>query len=143
MKNIFLLLIIAFSLSTKAQKEKTHIPASKTIVGIWRQTGVITSNGTTIDRLTGNYKVINADKTYYTFVTWPKKTVIGHYGSYEITSDSTLVESIIKHSMNSNLNGKDQYNKFKLIDENTLEMSWSLNNKKWFPEKWTRLPSPK
>lgn len=42
--------------------------------------------------------------------------------------------------MNPNLNGKDNFMKFKLIDENTAEMAWSLDNIHWVNEKWERLP---
>lgn len=141
MKNILSVIVfITFSLSLISQNEQTHVPASKSIIGIWRQTGVSQMNGKTMDRLTGNYKVINADSTYFTFVAWPEKTVIEHYGTCEITSDSTLVEHIVIHSMNSSLNGTDQFTRFKLINENTIEMGWSLDNKNWVNEKWTRLP---
>ncbi|MFI0428089.1 DUF4488 domain-containing protein [Mariniflexile sp. HMF6888] len=140
MKNILILLFLTFSLLTNAQREQTHIPALKSIVGIWRQTGIALTNGNTMDRLNGNYKVINADGSYYTFVTWPNETVIGQYGTYKIKSDSILVEHIIMHEMNSNLNGKDCTIKYKLIDETTLMMAWSFDNEKWVNEKWTRLP---
>lgn len=140
MKNIFILLFLTLSFFTNAQTELTYIPASKSVIGIWRQTGIGLANGETVDRLTGNYKVINADSTYFTFVTWSNETTIGHYGSYEITSDSTWVEHIIIHSMNSDLNGKDQFTKFELIDKNTMYMAWSPDAKSWVNEKWTRLP---
>ncbi len=140
MKNILILLFLTFSLLANAQTEQTHIPASKSMVGIWRQTGIALTNGKTMDRLTGNYKVINADGSYYTFVTWPNETVIGQYGTYKIKSDNILIEYIIMHEMNSNLNGKDCTIKYKLIDETTLMMAWSFDNEKWVNEKWTRLP---
>jgi len=139
MKNIIILFFLTFSLVTNAQIKQTQLPASKSIVGIWRQTTWV-QNDKSFKILTGNYKVINTDSTYFTFVTWPEKTVIGHYGSYEITSDSTLVEHIITHSIHPNLNGKDQFTKFKQIDENTMNMAWSLDNKNWVNEEWTRLP---
>ena len=146
MKNILVLLFLTFSLLTNAQTEQTHIPASKSIVGIWRQTGIENRNtGEIIDIISGNYKVINADGTFFTFVTWgindpSKDTVIGQYGTYEITSDNTLVEHIIKHIINPNLNGTDGDIKFKQIDENTIIISWCSDNKIRIHEKWTRLP---
>ncbi|MDO3693315.1 DUF4488 domain-containing protein [Wenyingzhuangia sp. chi5] len=149
MKKIFTLFITTCSLifliccSSKKNSEtdNTHIIESKSMVGFWRQTGV-TSNGKTYDRLTSNYKMINDDGSYFTFITWPKNTSIGHYGSYEITSDSTLTEHIVLH-MNPELNGTDQYTRFKLIDKDTLIMDWSLDNERWVCEKWTRIPITK
>ena len=143
MKNIFALLFLAFSIFTNAQTEQTHIPASKSIVGIWRQTTWVNNNGETTDRLTGNYKVINADGTYFTFVTWSNETTIGQYGTYEIKTDSTLVESVIKHSMNPNLNGTSGTLMYELKDEKTLMMAWKNNMGNWVNEKWARLRSPR
>jgi hypothetical protein len=143
MRTILTLFILTISLISYGQtksNQQTHVPAAKTLVGIWRQTTVMLNNGNSVKALTGNYKVINADGTYYTFVTWPEKTTIGHYGSYEIKSDSLLVEHIINHSMNPNLNGTDQLSKFKQIDENTIEMAWSIDNINWINERWERLP---
>ena len=133
-----------FSVITYGQSNQTHLPASKTLVGIWRQTGV-TQNGNLVDVISGNYKVINSDGTYFTFVTWgmrdqSKDTAIGHYGTYKTTSDSTLVEHIVKHVMYPPLNGKDSLLKFRLIDENTIIMAWSSGDKTWVDEKWSRLP---
>lgn len=146
MRNIFTLFFLTFSLLTTAQSKQTHIPASKSIFGIWRQTGIVNrTNGQIVPVLSGNYKVINADGTFYTFVSWgtrdPEKgTTIGQYGSFEIKSDSTLVEHIIKHVIDSNLSGTTGVLKYKLIDEKTLMMAWKNNNGIWVDEKWTRLP---
>lgn len=147
MKNIFILLIsMTCSLVSNGQTSQTHLPASKSIIGIWKQTGATNiHSGKLVDVKSGNYKVINADGTFFTFVDWgiidrTKDTTIGQYGTYEITSDSTLVEHVIKHMMDPNLNGKDGAIKFKLVNENTLMMAWSYGNTKWVNEKWTRLP---
>lgn len=43
------------------------------------------------------------------------------------------------HSMNSSLNGKEQFTKFKLNDENNMDMAWSLDKINWVNERWTRL----
>lgn len=92
-----------FSLISFGQTFPTHLPASKSLVGIWRQTGA-TYGGNFVEAKSGNYKVINPDGTFFTFVTWgmrdqSKDTAIGQYGTYELTSDSTLVEHVIKHIM--------------------------------------------
>lgn len=143
MKNIFIILTIILSTKLMAQKGQNHIPVSKSIVGIWRlidERKLL--NGETIKIITGDYKVINADGTYYTFVTWPKETTIAQYGSYKIESDSTLVEHIIQNVIHPRFSGKDSPLKYSLIDENTMKMSWSpnLDGKIWVDEKWIRLP---
>jgi len=143
MKHILVLLVVVFSVKLSAQTEPKHIPVSKSIVGIWRlidEKKLV--NGESIKIVTGNYKVINADGTYYTFVTWPNETTIAQYGSYEIESDSTLVEHIIKHLLQPRLSGKDSPIKYNLIDENTMTVAWSYNldGKIWVNEKWIRLP---
>lgn len=143
MKHIFTLLIIVFSATLSAQTEQNHAPISKSIVGIWRLIDERTfANGESMKIATGDYKVINADGTYYTFVTWPNETTIAQYGSYQIESDSTLVEHIIKHVLHPRLSGKKSPIKYSLIDENTMMMAWSynFNGNIWINEKWIRLP---
>jgi hypothetical protein len=143
MKHIFTLLIIVFSATLSAQTKQIHIPVSKSIIGIWRLIDERTlANGESIKIVTGDYKVINADGTYYTFVTWPNETTIAQYGSYEIESDSTLVEHIIENVLHPRLSGKDSPIKYSLIDENTMMMAWSfsLDGNNWVNEKWIRLP---
>jgi hypothetical protein len=143
MKHIFTLLIIVFSATLSAQTKQIHIPVSKSIIGIWRLIDERTlANGESIKILTGDYKVINADGTYYTFVTWPNETTIAQYGSYEIETDSTLVEHIIENVLHPRLNGKNSPIKYSLIDENTMMMAWSfsLDGNNWVNEKWIRLP---
>lgn len=143
MKHIFTLLIIVFSATLSAQTKQIHIPVSKSIIGIWRLIDERTlTNGESIKIVTGDYKVINADGTYYTFVTWPNETTIAQYGSYEIESDSTLVEHIIENVLHPRLSGKDSPIKYSLIDENTMMMAWSfsLDGNNWVNEKWIRLP---
>ncbi|SKB70665.1 protein of unknown function [Salegentibacter holothuriorum] len=146
MKNLFILLILTASMLANAQAEQTQIPESESIVGIWRQTGIIhPKNGELIPVLSGNYKLINPDRTFFTFVTWgtkdPKKgTTIGQYGTYEIKTDSTLVENVIKHSMDPNLNGSRGTLRYELKNEKTLMMAWKNNMGNWVNEEWTRLP---
>jgi hypothetical protein len=153
MKNSFILFFLVCTLVSIAQvkqkkqvktvntKGKTHVPASKTLVGIWRQTGMTNPNdGEVYGIRSGNYKVINPDGTFYTFVTWNmQSTTIGQYGSYTITSDSTLVEHIVQHAMVPKLNGKDCMVRYKIIDENTMMSAWSFDNKKWVEDRMTRL----
>ncbi|SHJ33225.1 protein of unknown function [Arenibacter nanhaiticus] len=147
MRNIYILFLLTFlSVPLSAQNSLVHIPASKTLVGIWKQTGVTNPRtGEIMDVKSGNYKVINADGTYYTFITWgienpSKDTGIGQYGTYKVTSENTLVENIVQHTVNPMLNGKNSILKFELIDDNTLMMAWSPNTINWVKERWTRLP---
>ncbi|UCS95408.1 DUF4488 domain-containing protein [Echinicola marina] len=144
MKSIIILLI-AF-IATLPLAAQTHVPASESIVGIWRQTAIMNNfTGKMIDVKSGNYKVFNSDRTYYTFIIWGKQsitqeTTIGQYGNYNITSDSTLIEHIIEHTVNPKMNDSESHIRYELIDENNLIIKWSLDNKTWTSEKWTRLP---
>lgn len=134
-KKLLLLCLLIYSIAFSAQ---THVPASKSMVGVWRQTGAMTNTGELIKVKSGNYKVINPDGTSYTIVTWSNGyTNIGFYATYTITSDSTCTEHIIKHN-NPAMNGKDSELRFKLTDENSMIVSWKLDNR-WISESWTRL----
>lgn len=141
-----LALLVSLSAPISAQIKETHIPVSHTIVGIWKQTGVTNPNtGKLMEVQTGNYKVFNADGTYYTFITWgtgnpTNDTTIAQYGTYEITSENLMAEQIIEHTLSPDLNGKNSTIKFELVDSKTLMMSWSPNDNDWIDEKWTRLP---
>ncbi|GAB3653937.1 hypothetical protein GCM10028791_24320 [Echinicola sediminis] len=101
--------------------------------------------GKMIEVKSGNYKVINSDSTFYTFIIWGKEiltqeTTIGQYGTYNITSDSTLVEHIIEHTVNPQMNGSESQLRYEMVDENNIIIKWSMNNQKWVSEKWSRLP---
>ena len=145
MKNSIILLFLIFSSITIAQTNQTHIPASETMVGIWRQTGLVNPNtGEMMEVISGNYKVINPDKTYFTFVTWgindPRRpTVIGQYGTYEIISDSSLVEHIVKHDLNAKMTGTSVELRYIMKDKNTLMLAWKNHIDIWVNEVWTRL----
>lgn len=136
MKKAFVLLslvIVSFALSAQI-----HVPASKSMVGVWRQTGAMTNTGELIKVRSGNYKIINPDGTSYTIITWGNgSTTIGFYATYTITSDSTYTEHIIKHA-NPAMNGKDSALRFKLTDENSMRMDWKSGDR-WITESWTRL----
>jgi len=141
MKKTFLSLIAV--LAVFALSAQNHVPASKSMVGIWRQTGAMTSSGKLVNVTTGNYKVINPDSTFYTFITWGAgglnaPTEISFYGTYKITSDSTYTEHIVKHAMSPEKNGVDSALKFKLVNENTLLVQWK-NGERWIKESWSRV----
>lgn len=123
-------------------EDKRHLPASTGLVGMWRQSGAIDSNGTIIEIPSGNYKVINPDGTFYTFIVWGEKrpTQIGLYGTYTITSDSTYTEKIIKHGINPRMSGTSSELRYRFLDENLLLLEYkneALN--RWIPEIWRRV----
>jgi hypothetical protein len=97
-----------------------HVPASKSFVGVWRQTGRVLNTGAVIPDTTGNLKVINPNKTDYTILkNGNRGAVIGFY--------ATPVN-----------NGKDFLGKFKLINEKTLRSDWEMGDR-WVGEIWTRV----
>ncbi|MBD8487842.1 DUF4488 domain-containing protein [Echinicola sp. CAU 1574] len=100
--------------------------------------------GEIINVTSGNYKVYNPDNTYYTFVAWekdntPQETTIGQYGTYNITSDSTLTEHIIKHILSPNMNDKNSSLRYEMIDKNNILIKWQVDNQNWVAERWSRL----
>ncbi|MFV0566467.1 MAG: DUF4488 domain-containing protein [Flavobacteriaceae bacterium] len=146
MRLFFILSFLSFSLLINTQTEQIQIPDSESIVGIWRQTGIENPfTGEFIATISGNYKVISPDGTFFTFVTWPsndpkKGTAIGQYGNYEVKSDSIMIEKIIKHVLTPNLSGKNATIKYNLVDKETLMMAWENEKGFWINEEWTRLP---
>lgn len=118
-----------------------HIIESKSLVGFWHQVIPIRlDNGQTIIQHTGNFKVINSDKSFYTFVNWNDKrqTTVGLYGTYQITSDSTYTEHIIQSGINPSLTNTDSPLRYKFINENIIYLQYCLNGN-WIPEMWKRV----
>lgn len=126
-----------------AQEDIIHVPASKSLIGFWRQTGYPSpKTGEPKEVVTGNFKVINADGSFYTFSTYARdKAGIGQYGTYKVTSDSTLTEIAVKHILTPSHTGKISPLKYKLIDENTLMVSWKHDETRNAKELWTRVPT--
>jgi hypothetical protein len=88
------------------------------------------------------YSVNNPDGTFYMYTISGKdslKTNMLQYGTYQITSDSTCTEQIVKHCTNSAMNGSKILIKYRLIDDNTLLWQWKLGNYNWMTEKWSRV----
>ncbi|KJD32575.1 hypothetical protein PK35_10250 [Tamlana nanhaiensis] len=141
---LFTASICLSSLLSLAQGEQIHIPTSKSIVGIWQQFVTVKSaSGEVKDYFTGNYKVVNPDGTYYTFVNSIKGTSIGQYGTYKITSDSTLTEHIAELYLNPYYSGKDSFIKYHLPNANTLNLTFSFDGEQWNHETWKRVPPHK
>ncbi len=124
--------------SSLNKSEVENMAVSESLVGVWRQMS-IGLDGTPIP--TGNYKFLNTDDTFYSMVFWGsfKPSTIMMYGNYEITSDSTYVESIVEHS-NSKMSGTKSLLKYKLLDKNTLLLQYKNDvQNKWIPEIWKRV----
>jgi len=139
-KSIFTVALMVVTCMAFAQKDLIE---SKSLVGIWQQAQVDNSNGQAkVVRLT-TYKVLNADKTFYCFsinnLNNLNSNVI-HFGSYNITSDSTFTESVTKHYAFPALDNSESLMRYKLLDENTLLMQYYNSvNKQWVPEIWVRV----
>ncbi len=140
-KTILTLLVVAMatifvcSSFTTGEKEPQNMAVSKSFVGIWRQ---LNFKG----QMTGNYKFVNPDGTFYSMVVFGafKPSMIMMYGNYKITSDSTYTEHIIGHTK-SFLRNTDSKLKYKLLDENTLLIQYKNTEiDRWIPEKWVRVP---
>ncbi|MFA6401182.1 MAG: DUF4488 domain-containing protein [Salinivirgaceae bacterium] len=137
MKKTILLLCLGFvSCALSAQ---THIPASKSFVGIWRLTdGMIHGS----NRTTGMFTVNNPDGTFYLFTTSGTDSTFAsilQYGTYKLTSDSTCTEQIVKHNSNPSMDGSNFLIKFRFIDENTMISQWKLGDFPYISEKWSRV----
>jgi hypothetical protein len=137
MKKGILIFSLAFvSIFINAQ---THIPASKSFVGMWRLTeGMM--HGTS--KTTGMFTVNNPDGTFYLFTTSGKHSTFAEilqYGTYKMTSDSTCTEQIVKHNTNSAMDSTIFLIKFRFIDDNTMISQWKLGEFHWISEKWTRV----
>ncbi len=126
-KSLILLLLVLSCFTFQAQ---TQLATSKTLIGMWNQTGGIDYEVGDKDLIVPSdfYKIINADGTFFTFIPTPKKytgssPIISQYGTYEIDSESMLTEHIDGHAINPRMVGKSVTLKYKLKDENTLIIS--------------------
>ncbi len=123
-----------------------HLPLSDGLPGMWRQVVLRNVDGEVTEAPTGNYKVLNKDNTFYTFVVWSSgkqadlPTTIGFYGNYTITSDSTFTEKIIEHTLNPAMSGTESELRFRFADPNTLVQYYKLqHSNQWIPELWRRV----
>lgn len=130
-----------------------YLPESKSLPGLWRQFMMRrTSEGKFIKIRTGNYKVINPDGTFYSFITWGQGknydpdtdiTTMNMYGKYTVTSDSTFTEHIVKHSIDASMSNSDSELRYKFIpesDNNLMVMEYrNTVTNRWIPEMWERV----
>lgn len=143
---LFPILAFGFCATLSAQKptQKKLLPESRSLVGMWHQQASTNPNDTRFS--TGNYKVIAADSTFYTFVVAPQSPgKIWVYGTISNMTDSSFVENIV-HATNESLIGKGSPLKYRLIDENTLQCQYKLEinvqgekMERWVPELWKRV----
>jgi len=139
-KSILTVALMVVTCMAFAQKDLVE---SKSLIGIWQQAQVNKiSDGQSKIIKTPIYKVLNADKTFYCFLINNNElnTNISHFGSYEITSDSTFTESVTRHYTSPSMDNSVSQMRFKLLDENTLLMQYYNSvNKQWVPEIWVRV----
>jgi hypothetical protein len=132
---LFLSLVI-FSFTLKAQ---TNISDSKSYVGFWQLSKGLMHGSTKTNAM---FTVNNPDGTFYMFTTNgcdSLKASILQYGTYNMTSDSTITVKILQHPTQPDMIGKTIFIKYRLIDENTLFSQWKLDNFSWMPELWYRV----
>lgn len=139
-KSILTVALMVVTCMVFAQKDLIE---SKSLVGIWQQAQVKkTADGQSTIIKTPIYKVLNADKSFYCFSINNNElnSNISHFGSYNITSDSTFIESVTKHYNSPAMDNSESQMRFKLLDDNTLFMQYyNEANKVWVPEVWMRV----
>lgn len=155
MKRIIIVLLGLFG--TFMLNAQNPLIESESIIGVWRQVIVRPSaDGKTHVFKTGNYKVVNADGTYFTLITWGSRAVtkngkttiersvtnLGHFGTYTNLKDSSFTEHIVKHGVNPKMSGTTSELRYKMIDRNTVIIKYKNGNYQWIPETWQRVVLP-
>ena len=124
-------------------QEKKHIAESKDLVGFWGILMPSWKSGEMSVAAVGSYKVINPDGTFYVFFAPKNKGGVSGiilYGNYEITSDSTYTEHIIRN-LNST-NKTDSHMKYKFLSEDVIVASFTneeVANGREIKEIWVRM----
>lgn len=129
-----------------------HLPESNSLVGLWRQAVIgRTQHGENVHIKTGNYKVVNPDGTFYSFIAWGANnpgsqndvTAMNMYGTYTITSDSTFTEYIVKHGGNPKMNNSESELKYEFVpgtNNKIVRMMYkNTATNQWVPEMWQRV----
>lgn len=139
-KSILTVALMVVTCMAFAQKDLVE---SKSLVGIWQLAQVKqTADGQSKIINTPSYKILNADKTFVFFSISSNElnTNVSHWGTYNITSDSTYTESVTRHYTSPALDKSESQMRFKLLDENTLFMQYYNDAyKRWIPEVWVRV----
>ena len=123
--------------------QKTNIAVSKSLVGFWQYSGTWVPNGSTLTNPSQNYKVINADGSYYSFIVSNTITQIPVWGRVEMTSDSTYTEFITKNGQNPGADNVRCFQTYKLEDNGRIMLSKYANAGTESREKWIRVTSVK
>lgn len=135
----FVFFCILFS-SVIFSQEIIHVPKGNGgIVGFWQHVIPIKDllRNKTIYRITGNYKVINPDHTFYNFSSIYDDMVISGYGTYQITSDSTLIEHSA-YNKNNHFDNIDLEIKFKKKSDDVFFQQFTIEGKT-IHEAWRRV----
>ncbi len=130
---------------TKQEQTKTLL-TSKSLVGVWNQ--VMPTDKENEVMLSGIFKFINPDKTFYMMmssfgddVVYP--SVIRMYGRYEVTSKDTLIEYVDDH-FNPQIIGSKSELKYELLDDDTLKIKYKNTvTQTWITEFWIRVKKQK
>ena len=142
---IFLLIFVA---TLGYAQEKKHIAESKGLVGFWCQLKPYWEAGEMELSVTGSYKIINTDGSFYNFLALKNeekmkggvKTVF-LYGNYEITSDSTYTEHITRN-INSITDNTISNGKYRFLSEDMIVVSFKnekIANGERIWEIWARV----
>jgi transcriptional regulator with XRE-family HTH domain len=130
---ILTLVVLPSMAQTKTQKQ---------LVGLWRQTGVMTVDGTIVSVVTGRYRITNPDNTFLMFTensSTAPNAAFWQSGTIQFLSDSSSVEHILMHR--EGIDGRFIEVHFRFLDDNTLLSKWR-NGSQWITECWERIYSP-
>ncbi len=149
LKQIFVIFIVLLFFSscgvTKQEQTKTLL-SSNSLVGVWNQ--VIPTDKDDEVVLTGIFKFINPDKTFYMMMSSfgddvVHPAVIRMYGHYEITSKDTLIEYVDDHFIPQIIGSKSEL-KYELLDDDTLKIKYKNTvTQTWITEFWIRVKKQK
>lgn len=131
-----------FKKTSNNSKQITHMMESKSLIGVWQQSGANQKNVRDASLMKmGIYKMINADNTFFTLSGGGVDLFCSFYGTYQMTSDSTFTEKIIKHNLSPSMSGSESMLRFKMIDENTMAVDYfDSEYNRWVSEIWIRVP---
>ncbi len=150
---LFFICVNIFCSLQGQQARQENLITSQSLTGFWRMVMNLQATDGSIKKVqTVNYKIYNTDGTFFTFITWLSEGVhrkgspelqynvtdIGLYGTYKITSDSALTETIIRHALTPDRPPYESKLMYRLVSPNELQILWD-NNGTWVPELWERV----
>lgn len=130
---VFMAAFLIHSNSLFSQNEK------KPLVGVWQRI-VLDSEDVVGGEYTLFFKILSADGTFANLqISTSGKAFYAHRGTYQITSDSTFVESISSSSYEGYV-GTESLMRYKLEKENrVLQTQWCVEQDTWIPETWAKV----